>query len=266
MTYFKAELFNDGINNADIIIDMMPELDAFLRRYSRSHSDQARILKIEIEDATQENETVINGAADTELDGTTTAIAVSIKSSTANDKAGGSGCSLVCVIGINSSDQLRAYYVDPNGTDGNLVASFKRLLFAKPITGTPDGDITLYNDSTTYLTIAAGAFFSNGTKIYVPDGWGIQEIYFKGWNTEVQANEKAYIRTRFYNMYRRQDEKSEHIISFNDGEVVDKGQYPYVAKGNAAQTSYVDFSDQRSANDKGYRATIFLGLVKSAAL
>lgn len=115
------------------------------------------------------------------FDGTVTAAALFIDSTSADDAAAGAGATQVTIIVQNTSGKLVNFPKAPTGTTGvSTTTTWKRLLHAF-VSGGVDaaGDIYVQDDAagtTKYLKIAAGAVESEGSLIRVPSGYGVKIV------------------------------------------------------------------------------------------
>lgn len=110
------------------------------------------------------------------FNGTSTPATVFVVSSDAGDTSDGTGVRKVCIIGIDSNDELVIEEVTMAGaTDVETTTLWKRIFHAYAsewgANGDADGTIIVESDAeatATYLTIAAGANESDGATIYLP--------------------------------------------------------------------------------------------------
>ncbi len=189
-----------------------------------------------------------------------------VKSTSTDDAAGGSGCTKVGVLKLYyDADHDHYHYglevVETNGTSAVALSSSDkpiRVLYFFPVSGTPAGTITLFEGSTTYNTIAAGALYGNGNKIYLPEGY---TYFFLGnygiFLTRTATSNGLLLRIRGYNV-NDFDELTHTILISNYIDPKQPSPIPigFTATG-ANFSSYVKYTgDMKGATEK-----VFLKLV-----
>ena len=122
-------------------------------------------------------------AANAIFDGTGTAAKVKVYSSSDLDASGSTGCTQVTIWGVNDSGIRTSEDVTMNGTTGVTTSTtWERIEFCKATAGTPAGKIEVKDTggSITYLTINAAEYCSNGSRLYVPDGYHARLVAASG--------------------------------------------------------------------------------------
>ena len=113
-----------------------------------------------------------------EFDGVGTPVVVDIKSSSGNDAAGGSGATLLSLLGIDENDNYVAESIVPLGAAAATSSTlWKRLLQLKVLTAgggkKAAGNITVHENGgavNTYMTLAANGLSTISARLYIPDG------------------------------------------------------------------------------------------------
>jgi hypothetical protein len=195
------------------------------------------------------------------FDGTGTAVKVHVVSDSADDdgtsETPGTGCRSIILIGIDSTDSIIYEIILTNGVTGVAsVNTYKRLFHAYPLTfgsgGDPAGNITVTNvaEDATYLTIAAGEFDSDGSRLWVPEDYDLCLLQINlGLNKKAtterlsikMAETNADISTFDYIFYSTQSSlivEPAYVTEQNDAER--EIQFKIATLADAAVKGYVD--------------------------
>jgi len=232
-----------------------------------------KIIAFDLHDETSAN-AAIQVAADAELDGTTTEVVVKVVSSSAQDKAAGSGMLTAYLVGLSTILSTSSPWygksvpvieqITMNGTDAVTTSNkFSRLFMLFWATGAvPAGNITVTNSAgaITYLTMAAGALFSNGAKLWIPEG---SQCIFLGsqsfMKTRTAITDAIEIQTTFNSST---DDSGELIVksfigSKDSGEFIPGDLTPKLAGTGA----YLSFVHAIIGNAELYNSRLIFGVV-----
>jgi len=233
-----------------------------------------KIIAFDLHDETSAN-AAIQVAADAELDGTTTEVVVKVVSSSAQDKAAGSGMLTAYLVGLSTILSTSSPWygksvpvieqITMNGTDAVTTSNkFSRLFMLFWATGAvPAGNITVTNvaGAITYLTMAAGALFSNGAKLWIPSG---AQCMFLGsqsfMKTRTAITDAIEIQTTF-NSFTDSDTGEFIAKSFmgtkDSGEYIPGDLTPKLASSGA----YLSFVHAIIGNASSYNSRLIFGVV-----
>lgn len=213
----------------------------------------------------------VKADADAEFDGRTTAAQVKVVSSSADDAVGGSGCTLVDLIGIvveTKADRSTHYKytketVSMDGvTHVTSTNSFVRVIDAYPLNGTPAGNITVMDagatPSTTYLTIAAGEFFSNGNKIFVMNNYYASIISFEGrLQSRTAALDAVNLQVTWSNFDNVVTDTNEMYLSMENQIQKNPSNFDHRKQASHAD-AYLECKDLKITNAEVYDAKIWI--------